>query len=244
MTSTSNIPVSNYLDYLPAVLQEDPFLGQFLQAFEAILSGDKQAYPNGFEQTLTDIHTKFAPATTPTEFLPWLAGWVALSLRDDWNEKVKRDFIQSIVPLYQRRGTTEALKKILQIYLQRQVEPSDKSSIEYVEIFEFDQIPYYFQVQLRVDNQDLAEYDRKETIARAIIEQEKPAYTVYSLRILLPSIRLVSEEMLKEMLKKEGVSEAEIPNRRLKLFKSPDPESHKEHHNRTILGTTDQKPKS
>jgi len=31
--------VSSYLQYLPAILQEDPFMGRFLLAFEKILSG-------------------------------------------------------------------------------------------------------------------------------------------------------------------------------------------------------------
>jgi phage tail-like protein len=252
MSSTPNTSVSSYLDYLPAVLQDDPFLGSFLLAFEAILSGLPNDKENlGFEQILSDIHTFFAPAPeqdktlnltpetakAPKEFLSWLAGWVALSLRDDWEEQVKRDFIQQIVPLYQKRGTKEALTKMLKIYLQKQVTTKDK---EYVKIFEFDQIPHYFQVQLVVDTQDLDEYNRKEAIARAIIEQEKPAHTIYSLRILMPTMRLVKKVTLQSEAKLKGkeVSEEEINKRRLLLFSSYKKSQEKQHQNNTLLGTT------
>lgn len=234
MTSTNTTPVSSYLDYLPASMQEDPFLGQFLLAFEAILSGvsvKDGSTPEGFEQTLAKIHTYFSPTSmptsTPTEFLPWLAGWVALSLRDDWHEQVKRDFIQQIIPLYQKRGTKDALTQMLKIYLQKQV----TGGTEYVEIFEFEQIPHYFQVQLRIDNQDLSEYRRKETIARAIIEQEKPAHTIYALQILMPTMRLVAAD--------------KPPEQRLRLFATQSKyPAYEKHPNRTVLGTTSTPPSS
>ncbi|MEG4069224.1 phage tail protein I [Microcoleus sp. Pol11C2] len=240
MTSSPK-PLSSYLDYLPAALQEDPFLGQFLLAFEAILSGvSVESTPIGFEKTLAEIHTKFSASTTPEEFLPWLAGWVALSLRDDWDEQVKRDFIQRIVPLYHQRGTKAAMKKLLQIYLQKQVNSQDESVTEYVEIFEFDRIPHYFQVQLRLDSQDFNEYRRKETVARAIIDREKPAHTIYALQILMPTMRLVSSEKLAA----EGVSSEDLPKRRLRLFASSNSPGYQSHQNKTALGATAQRPES
>jgi phage tail-like protein len=253
MTSPSNSTPSSYLDYLPAALQEDPFLGQFLLAFEAILSGvEGVSTPPGFEKTLAEIHTKFSATPTPfsatptpfsatqapKEFLPWLAGWVALSLRDDWDEQVKRDFIQQIVPLYQKRGTKETLTQMLKIYLQKQ---GSMTVTEYVEIFEFDHIPHYFQVQLRLDSQDLTEYRRQETIARAIIDQEKPAHTIYALQILMPTMRLVSQTKLEE----EGLKDKDIISKRsLRLFASSNSSDYESHQNNTVLGTTAQRPES
>ncbi|MFO5473218.1 MAG: phage tail protein, partial [Dolichospermum sp.] len=81
--------VSSYLQYLPAILQEDPFMGRFLLAFEKILSGVKDL-PNyekiiqgnsenvpGLEEIISRVETYFHPQETPEQFLPWLAGWVA-----------------------------------------------------------------------------------------------------------------------------------------------------------------------
>jgi phage tail-like protein len=241
-TNVSPLTPSSYVEYLPAVLQDDAFLGRFLLAFEAILSGvsvEGVSTPTGFEATLANIHDYFSPARTPKEsqqdFLPWLASWVALSLRDDWDEQVKRDFIQQIVPLYQKRGTKAALETLLKIYLQKQVSGSLQ---EYVKVIEFDHIPHYFQVQLRIDSQDLTEYRRKQTVARAIIDLEKPAHTVYALQILMPTMRLVSADKLKV----EGVKEGDIPLRRLRLFATSQNSDFQLHQNRTVLGTTAQRP--
>lgn len=247
--STNLSPItSSYLDYLPAVFHEDPFFGQFLLAFEAILgdSVSAEASPEelkkdqnkteGFDHILDRIHTYVSPQDTPEDFLPWLAGWVALSLRDDWEDKVKRDFIQQIIPLYRQRGTKLGLKTLLQIYLQKQ---TVQSQIEYVKIFEFDAIPHYFQVQLRLDTQDLKEFRRKETVARAIIDQEKPAHTTYALQILMPTMRLVSAQKLRAEANDQNqtITEREINQKRLRLFVGRAHPDFQTHQNRTILGT-------
>lgn len=196
--------VSTYLDYLPAYLQTDPFLGRFLLAFERILTGfpeeDSQFYPQiidgttprtwGLETIIANLHTYFDPQQTPSEFLPWLAGWVALSLRDNWDEKTKRQFISQIVPLYQIRGTVPGMKKMLEIYL-------ESSGLSYpdrtIAIFEFDDRPHYFQVQLALPSNQVINperYWREFRIAKGIIDQEKPAHTYYALRILTLTMQI------------------------------------------------------
>ena len=200
VTAKSSEKVSSYLEYLPAMFQSDATLGRFLLAFEQILSGlppealaddtnNPYASQLGLEQYLDRIHTYFNPGNptakekpnpeeiAPAEFLPWLASWVALSLRDDWDEDTKRRFISQIVPLYRWRGTKKGLKTLLQLYTQ-----------EDVEIYEFDEPIHYFQVEMSLSNrQDL---QRKEAIARAIIDQEKPAHTFYSLQLLFPTMQI------------------------------------------------------
>jgi len=96
--------VSSYLQYLPAIFHQDPFVGRFLLAFEAVLSGPGYADQPGLQELVDDLPTYVDPQTTPSEFLPWLAGWVALSLRADWDADTKRRFIQEIVPLYRLRA--------------------------------------------------------------------------------------------------------------------------------------------
>lgn len=99
---------SRYLQYLPAVFQEDPFLGGFLAPFEEVL--------DDFGDKLSGIDRHFAPALTDSDFLPWLAGWLALALDDDWDEGKKRRLIAEAVELYRRRGTVKGLKRYLEIY--------------------------------------------------------------------------------------------------------------------------------
>lgn len=235
-TNNQSSQVSNYIDYLPGILQADPFVGRFLLAFERILSGfssgdsqdpfpeypgaskfctlallrgtetfaisllwvmlflkwDAPEYP-GLEQYIDRIHTYFNPGTAkgadtaPSDFLPWLAGWVALSLRDDWTDETKRQFISEIVPLYRQRGTKAGLEKILGLYL-KSLGFNDK-----VQVFEFDNPAHYFQVQLTLPDTDPDLYWRQARIARAIIDQEKPAHTYYALKILVPTMRLTGQ---------------------------------------------------
>jgi phage tail-like protein len=174
-------PPSSYLDYLPAIFRQDPFVGQFLLAFEAVLSGTG-AQP-GLETTIGGIARYFDPAVTGPEFLPWLAGWVTLSLRADWDEQTQRSFIQKIVPLYKLRGTRDGLWQMLNLYTRQPVEIYDA----------FDDRPYFFEVQLTLSVADPVLLQTTQQIARAIIDQEKPAHTYYALRVAVPTMRLVSE---------------------------------------------------
>ncbi len=204
-----NQQLSSYQEYLPAYLQADPFLGQFLLAFEGILSGLPEAEKAdfspqiiagntkeflGLETIISGIHTYFDPQQTPAEFLPWLAGWVALSLREDWSEKVKRRFISQMVPLYQIRGTVPGLKKMLQIYLEVYLEEFNSTYPKgTISIFEFDHNPHYFQVQLAFPTNQVTQperYWRGCRVTKAIIDQEKPAHTFYALRILTLTMQI------------------------------------------------------
>lgn len=197
--------LSSYLEYLPAYLQSDPFLGRFLLAFEQSLSGIPALEPVpfrphvltsgaeadvGLETIISQIHTYLDPQQTPADFLPWLAGWVALSLRENWDEAVKRQFISQIVPLYRLRGTIFGLKKMLTIYL-------ENSGLSYpgrnISIFEFPDRPHYFQVQLALPSNQVIQPDRywrECRAAQAIINEEKPAHTFYALRILTLTMQL------------------------------------------------------
>ena len=174
-------PPSSYLDYLPAIFRQDPFAGQFLLAFEAVLSG--VGGQPGLETTISRIASYFDPAATDAEFLPWLAGWVALSLRADWDEPTRRGFIARIVPLYRLRGTPAGLQQMLTLYTGEPVDIYDA----------FDNPPYFFEVKLTLSEADPALLQAKQQIARAIIDQEKPAHTFYSLQVAVPSMRLVSQ---------------------------------------------------
>jgi len=198
-------PTSSYLAYLPAIFQgsanegQPDFLGQFLVAFEKILTGHGDLDQPGIEEILegvdgadgqdllTGSQRFFDPdialpkeQNAPSEFLDWLAGWVALSLRDDWKDDEKRRFISQIVTFYRSRGTLPGIVAILKAY-------TGIGGDDSVRITEFEDYPHYFQVELSLGlgKSDLAPdiVQRKERIAKAIIDQEKPAHTYYALRI-------------------------------------------------------------
>jgi P2-related tail formation protein len=188
--------VSRYVNNLPAVFQDDPFLGAFLLAFERILSGRPEPDPTGLpvvpapglEQILDRIQTYFDPSQTPPDFLPWLAGWVATSLREDWDTATRRRFLSHVVPLYQRRGTKHALQQLLQIYL----DPNNDPPATSVDVIDDDPTfpPRYFQVRFTVSERDSHVLARRAEVATAIIDREKPAHTFYGLHINFPSLQI------------------------------------------------------
>lgn len=176
---------STYLQYLPAIFRQDPFAGRFLLAFETILSGPGVAGQPGLEETIGGLARYFDPQTTPEEFLGWLASWVALSLRADWDAQTKRDFVAEIVPLYRLRGTPAGLQRMLEIYTREAVSIED----------DFDAPPHFFQVKLTLSEADSTRLRVKQEIARAIVDQEKPAHTFYALKVAVPTMRLVSTDL-------------------------------------------------
>lgn len=200
MSLNTNQSTGQYITYLPAVLQEDQILQQFLLGFEQVLSGfetESQAAtivtpettsPPGLESILDNIHLYFDPQATPAEFLPWLAGWVGLSLKDEWDVRVKREFIRQVISLYQLRGTKIGLEKVLALYLK------NSGFGDKVKVYEhFEHLPHYFQVQLTLPDRDPEKYWRQARIAKAIIDQEKPAHTYYTLKILVPTMQITKD---------------------------------------------------
>jgi phage tail-like protein len=206
-------PLSSYLQHLPAIFHETAaeeaqadlphFLGRFLLAFEKLLSGLGDPQHPGVEERLDRIHQLFDPQTTPEDFLPWLAGWVALSLRDDWQTEAKRRFIGYAVALYRLRGTRQGLKLALATYsgfAPDSIDITERHDPLVVGVHStvgVDTIiggapPYSFWVTMNVPaNWRPAPGEsatRQQAIVRAIIDQEKPAHTVYNLRFNSPTI--------------------------------------------------------
>jgi phage tail-like protein len=155
---------SKYVQYLPAIYQEDEFLGRFLMIFEEVLSP--------VEPILENIHLYFDPMMAPQGFLPWLASWIDLVLDENWPIQKRRELIKAGVGLYCWRGTKRGLQEYLKIYTG--VEP------EIIEHFsEEEGGPYRFTVVIRVPDPKSLD-DR---LVRRVINAEKPAHTTYELKI-------------------------------------------------------------
>ncbi|MGI0484840.1 phage tail protein [Pantanalinema rosaneae CENA516] len=199
--------LSSLLNYLPAIYQtEDPgnFLGKFLLVFEDVLLGRQDTSPPGLEQTIASIFTLLDPESTREEFLPWLAGWVALTLRSDWDIDRKRRLIANVIPLYRHRGTADNLKTLLTIYtgglspdIQEpedepfQIRPIDENPLQLgVSTRIGGSIPYYFRVILNLPIPDKAEQQRQYDIVSALVDLQKPAHTFYDLEIRLNTMRI------------------------------------------------------
>jgi phage tail-like protein len=184
--------VSRYIDHLPAILQQGRFIGPFLQAFERILSGPPEGSsappgvtpPEGLEQILSRVSTFFNPldpagAQAPEDFLPWLAGWVATSVEDDWGVATKRAFISRIVQIYKTRGTAAGLRAILDLHgFKPEVHDHDDADPPYLPE---GSSPYLFAVSVSLTSVTVAGMQRQLRRAISIVDQWKPAHTYYTL---------------------------------------------------------------
>ena len=188
-TETTYTPGSGLLQYLPAIYAEDPFLGQFLLAFEKILLGREDSptdakpgstlNPYGLEQIIDGLATLYDPLKTPEEFLPWLSKWTALSLRADMTLEQQRRFVARVIHLYQYRGTEENLQELLKLYL---------TATPTITVDE--KIPYYFRVTIKLARGEVQYIQRQFEIAQALVELEKPAHTNYELVLNTPSLQI------------------------------------------------------
>lgn len=159
--------------YLPAIYRDDPFLGQYLWAFEQVLLG--------LEAQIANLAAVFDPKQAPEDFLPWLSTWVAFTLRADLDPVQQQQFLAQIVPLYRRRGTKQNLQDLLFIFTGGTPIITEADDTE---------PPHHFTITLSLPQKPPAERLRQITIAHGLIDLEKPAHTVYTLNPQFPSMQI------------------------------------------------------
>jgi phage tail-like protein len=224
MSEARPTQLSSYLLHLPAVYREDvdegqpEFLGRFLLAFEHVLTGLGDPDAPGIEEHLEGIVDPVSgirrlaglerylvpgpelpdPHRAPAEFLPWLAGWVALSLRADFDELRQRDFIARAVSLYRLRGTRRGLELFAGIYTRLGVTIDEldtpfqlgRHSTVGVDTILDGGAPHFFRVLVRLPTADPAELARQRRVVIELIDAEKPAHTHYAVDIQTPTLQI------------------------------------------------------
>lgn len=177
---------SRLLRYLPGIYSDHPFLGEFLNIFEAIWQP--------LDHQIDQLHAYVDPRLTPPEFLTWLGTWLDLVLDENWPEGRRRALIRHAACLYERRGTAGGLRDYLSIYLGVPPEIQEDGG---------ESEPFRFTVVVRPDVSEarspsricercgrtivLVGFDESGAIdvdrLRRVIEEEKPAHTTYTLRL-------------------------------------------------------------
>jgi phage tail-like protein len=210
---------STYLDYLPAVFRdgaapgEPGFLGRYLLGFEHVLTGTGDPDEPGIEERLEGIpaaglagierYFEAGPdradgERAPADFLPWLAGWVALALRSDLDELRRRELIARAVPLYRLRGTKNGLEQLVGVYTRMGVtvaELGDRFQLGVNSRVGVDTVlgggaPHFFRVVVRLPTTDPAELVAQRRLITAIVDAEKPAYSHYTLDVETPTLQI------------------------------------------------------
>jgi phage tail-like protein len=215
---------SRYLEYLPAIYQQDAevghpnFLGRFLLAFEQMLTGLGDINEPGLEEILDGLVDPVSGATrlagihryldpgpnlpdhehAPAEFLEWLAGWVALTLRADLDELRQRDFIARAVSLYRLRGTKQGLEEFVRIYTRLGATVNELNTPFQIGVHSTIGVDtllnggaaHFFQVLIRLPTPDPEQLRRQRQITTAIIDLEKPVHTYYELDVETPTLQI------------------------------------------------------
>lgn len=218
VVSTTSKP--HLMEYLPSIYHEadaahpKTFLGQLLLAFERVLLGLQEEQTQrqvvvgevetdpgvlGLGEEIERLHQLFDPRETPEEFLPWLAGWAALTLRPELSSKRKRKLLAHIILLYRIRGTRKYLEELLMLCVDAVVTVSDTempalrvgvhSTVD-SDTYLGGGAPYFFRVTLLAPQLSAREVQAQIQIAHAIIELSKPAHTSYELDVVSPKLQL------------------------------------------------------
>lgn len=98
---------SEYLKYLPAIHQDNDFLGRFLQIFESLWEP--------MEARQETINGYFDPLSCPEPFLPWLSSWFGIPYYPSWPEWRRRRFLWVSIKNLWIRGTAEALSHVIEV---------------------------------------------------------------------------------------------------------------------------------
>jgi len=105
-------PRSSYLQYLPAVYQEDDqsriFLDRFLRIFQTTF--------DGMDQTLDDLWTRFDPMSVPNSWFNWLASWIAFPINPLWTDNQRRTALKQAGQIYRLRGTPSGVQQLIKQY--------------------------------------------------------------------------------------------------------------------------------
>jgi phage tail-like protein len=194
------------IQYLPAIYQaagEHSLLTHLLAAFESVLLKRGPGSPGkdpALEEVVADLPRFFDPMRAPAHFLPWLAGWAAMSPRTDLSESRQRDIIGRIIPLYGRRGTRQGIAELVELFTGGTIEIEEPVDLEFQiedhstigkDIYLGGPPPHIFHVIFTppedrshsVDERALRE-ELNIKLARSVIEMAKPAHTWYTLDVV------------------------------------------------------------
>ena len=188
-----------YLRYLPALYEQDEFMVRFLMLFES--------FWRPIEQQIGGIHNYLDADFTPPSFLPWLASWFHLTLERHFTEAQRRRLLKSIMRLYRRRGTKQALQEYLEILTDNPVEIVERRAKNFQVgrnarigvgvALGTKNVPHTFTVHVRLsplpaigeNGEPIGEAESKQRelerrrVIMAVIDAEKPAHTSYDLQI-------------------------------------------------------------
>ncbi|MCR2802449.1 phage tail protein [Paenibacillus soyae] len=181
-------PRETYLNYLPAVYQEDEesrdFLERYLSMFGTLFSE--------LETEIGDLSRFIDPHRAEGEHLRWLATWLGLAADDSWTDEQVRAFIHAAHDLYRYRGTKRGMLQTIETYtgmepiiVEQFQTKAMRDNAELRTLMEqlYGDNPYSFTVLLRPEQ---APSEKQRVVIEELLEEQKPAYTEAKLVQLQP----------------------------------------------------------
>lgn len=177
-------PKGDYLRYLPAIYEQDDFMGRFLMLFESFRAP--------IDAQIAQIWHYFDPSLTPDAFLPWLASWVDLTLDERWPLERRRALLANAMSLFRQRGTRRGLARYLELYTGGQVEIVEHRAENFTLgaasrlgprlALGASNVPHTFTITVRLPGDDLGLSDEEaHRLLARMIDAEKPAHAAYHL---------------------------------------------------------------
>ena len=105
-------PRRSYLQYLPAVYQQDEESRDFLDRFLSIF----QATFDDFDARIDATWQLFDPDSVPARDFDWLAAWLDLRTDSRWGLDKKREMLKKAAKSYRARGTVAGILQAIRDY--------------------------------------------------------------------------------------------------------------------------------
>ena len=108
----------------------------------------------------------FDPRTCPAEMLPWLAGWLDVTLDVHWPEDRRRSLLTEAMELYRWRGTTYGLTRMIEVSTGLTAVITDDATT-----------PFVIRVRVSIPSSSGVRRD----VIENLIREHKPAHVGYVL---------------------------------------------------------------
>jgi phage tail-like protein len=115
-------PAHSLAGGLPEVVLTDERFAALVAAFDEVLAP--------VSAVVGDIDCYFDIALTPADFLPYLACWLGVTLRRDWDDEEQRSYLRSAVRIFGLRGTRQGLVDALRAGAGVDVTVEDNGGVE------------------------------------------------------------------------------------------------------------------
>lgn len=136
--------------------------------------------------TLDCLDSYFDPLLTPPDFLEWLAGWVGLSIDQNWSEAQRRSLVRQASELYRWQGTVRGIIEHVRLYTGVEPEVHDSGGAAWSQVpdgaLPGSALPG-LRVQVAIDSGDDLDVSRLD----AIVSAAKPAHVPHSVNVVTRS---------------------------------------------------------